>query len=88
MDDDTMDDDTDSLEDGIQLDFDLACLELTEARQAQVTDDTPAARRRVRECRARVDTILDMWNDVLSGCRRTAGTRGSPPRHLTAGRRP
>ncbi|WP_448628124.1 hypothetical protein [Geodermatophilus sp. URMC 64] len=54
-----------SLEDSIQLDFDLARLELAEAQRAARADDTPTARLRVAACRARVDDILDMWNDVL-----------------------
>jgi hypothetical protein len=65
MDGDPVDGDAESLEDSIQLDFDLARLELADARRALQAEDTPAARRRVVECRARVDSILDMWNDVL-----------------------
>ena len=60
-----MDGDADSLEDSIQLDFDLARVELAAARRALQVENTPGARRRVAECRARVDSILDMWNDVL-----------------------
>jgi hypothetical protein len=60
-----MDGDPESLEDGIQLDFDLARLELADARRALLADDSPSTRRRVDECRARLDGVLDMWNDVL-----------------------
>jgi hypothetical protein len=60
-----MHDEDGSLEDGIQLDFDLARLELAEAQRAARADDSPAARLRVAACRSRVDDILDMWNDVL-----------------------
>ncbi|NYJ08773.1 hypothetical protein [Petropleomorpha daqingensis] len=60
-----MDGDPESLEDGIQLEFDLARLELADARRAFLADDSPASRQRVDECRARLDRILDMWNDVL-----------------------
>lgn len=60
-----MDGDLESLEDSIQLDFDLARLELAEARRARQAADTAATRQRLDECRARLDSILDMWNDVL-----------------------
>jgi hypothetical protein len=60
-----MHEDDGSLEESIQLDFDLARLELAEARRALQDVDSPAARLRVAACRARVDDILDMWNDVL-----------------------
>ena len=60
-----MDGDDASLENSIQLDFDLARVELADALRAVEAHDTPAARLRVAACRARVDDILDMWNDVL-----------------------
>ena len=60
-----MDGDPESLEGSIQLDFDLARLDLAEARRAWLGHDSPATRRRVDECRARLDRVLDMWNDVL-----------------------
>jgi hypothetical protein len=60
-----MDGDKASLEDSIQLDFDLARVELADARRAARSDDSPAALARVAACRALVDDILDMWNDVL-----------------------
>jgi hypothetical protein len=53
-----------SIEDGIQLDLDLARLQLGEARRAQRDDDTPATRRRVDEARALADGLLDMWNEA------------------------
>jgi hypothetical protein len=53
-----------SIEDGIQLDLDLARLLLAEARRAQQDDDTPSARRRVAEVRALADGLLDMWNEA------------------------
>jgi hypothetical protein len=56
---------SDSLEDSIQLDFDLARADLAAARRAQQAQDSSSARRQVNECRATVDRILDMWNDVL-----------------------
>lgn len=54
-----------SLADSLQYDFDAARLELVAARREQQTKDTPAARRRLAECQAQVDRILDMWNDAL-----------------------
>jgi hypothetical protein len=53
-----------SIEDGIQLDLDLARLQLAEARRGQRDDDTPAARRRVDEARTLADGLLDMWNEA------------------------
>ena len=53
-----------SIEEGIQLDLDLARLQLAEARQAQEDDDTPSARRRVEQARALADGLLDMWNEA------------------------
>jgi hypothetical protein len=50
-----------SIEDAIQLDLDLARLEIAEARR---DGDTPSARRRVEEARALADGLLDMWNEV------------------------
>ena len=41
----------------------LARRDLDQARAAQFAKDTPAARARVRECRDRLDAILDTWND-------------------------
>ncbi len=52
-------------EERLQLEFDLARLELVEARQAQRQKDTLAARTRVAECRSGVDRILDRWNAVV-----------------------
>ncbi len=60
-----MDGGSESLEGSIHLDFDLARLELAEARRVRLADDTPASRQRMAECRAQLDRILDMWNDVL-----------------------
>lgn len=54
----------DSLENSLQRDFDLARLDLAEARRELQHKDTPAARRRLAACRARVDHILDTWNDA------------------------
>jgi hypothetical protein len=53
-----------SIEDGIQLDLDLARLQLAEARRWQRDDDTAAARRRVDEARTLADGLLDMWNEA------------------------
>jgi hypothetical protein len=79
-----MDGDPESLESGIQLDFDLARLELVEARRALLAHDSPATRQRVEDCRARLDRVLDMWNDVLEA------SAWNPPAatSTTAGRRP
>jgi hypothetical protein len=56
--------DLDTLEDGIALDFCLACTELTQAKRAARTADTPAARARVTEWAHVVDVLLDMSNQV------------------------
>ena len=50
-----------SLPAGLRVDFDLARLELAEARASRAANDTPAARAWVEQCRARLDRILDMW---------------------------
>jgi hypothetical protein len=55
------------IEDGIQLDLDLARLQLAEARRAQRDDDTPSARRRLAEALAFADGLLDMWNEASPG---------------------
>jgi hypothetical protein len=49
--------------DRIQLEFDEARANLVAARAAQRRKDTPAARACVASCLARVDSLLDMWND-------------------------
>jgi hypothetical protein len=59
----------DEFDEHLHLEFDLARLELVEARRAQQLKDTPAARLRVAECRNRVDRVLDMWNDALPAAR-------------------
>lgn len=56
-------------EERLQLEFDLARLELVEARLEQQQKDTPAARSRVAECRSRVDKVLDTWNAVVPPAR-------------------
>lgn len=56
---------TESLEGSLQCDFDAARLHLVAARRDRQTKDTPAARRRVTECQAQLDSILDMWNDAM-----------------------
>ncbi|SDG03858.1 hypothetical protein SAMN05660662_0091 [Blastococcus aurantiacus] len=48
--------------DALLVEFDLARLDLAAAVTAQRRRDTPAARREVAECRARIDGILDSWN--------------------------
>lgn len=55
-----MDTVSDTLPDSLRVDFDLARLELAEARASRATKDTPAARAWVEQCRARLDRILDM----------------------------
>jgi hypothetical protein len=51
-----------SLADTIQLDLETARLALAESQADQQRKDTPAARSRLAECRARVDRVLDSWN--------------------------
>jgi hypothetical protein len=48
--------------DALLVEFDLARLDLAAATAAQRRKDTPEARREVRECRTRIDGILDSWN--------------------------
>jgi hypothetical protein len=50
--------------DSVQQVFASACSELSRARWSQALKDTPAARLQVELCRARVDAILDDWNDA------------------------
>ena len=46
----------------VLVEFELARLDLAEATAALRQKDTPAARRDVVSCRARIDRILDSWN--------------------------
>lgn len=57
---------TGTLEDSIELDFFLACLDLAEARRAALVADTPAARARLSGCADAVDALLDMSNEAAS----------------------
>jgi hypothetical protein len=50
--------------DRLHLDLEAARRELVAARRAQQSKDTPAARRRVAECRTELDRLLDRWNDA------------------------
>ncbi len=59
----------DEIEERLHLEFGLARLELVEARLAQQKRDTPAARKRVAECRSRVDRVLDAWNAAVPAAR-------------------
>ncbi|MGY1617360.1 hypothetical protein ACI797_11540 [Geodermatophilus sp. SYSU D00691] len=54
----TADDDPDVL----LVEFELARLDLAAATAALRHEDTPAARRDVVSCRARIDRTLDSWN--------------------------
>jgi len=53
--------------DHVEQDFARACTSLTRSRWSQAVKDTPAARLQVEFCRARVDAILDDWNDTRAG---------------------
>jgi hypothetical protein len=55
--------------DSLQRDFADACTMLSEARDAQKAKDTPAARLQVELCWARVDALLDDWNQALGSDR-------------------
>lgn len=57
----------DTLIDSLELEFRAACTEFAEARSAQQTKDTPAARLRLAECAAVVDAVLDARNAGRSG---------------------
>lgn len=48
--------------DVLLAEFELARLDLAAAEAAVRRKDTPAARRDVVDCRARIDAILDSWN--------------------------
>lgn len=50
--------------DDLERDFARACALLAEARSSQAGKDTVGARLQVELCRARVDAILDDWNDT------------------------
>jgi hypothetical protein len=54
---------TDAAPDALRVEFDLARLDLAAATAAQRHRDTPDARRHVADCRARIDALLDSWND-------------------------
>jgi hypothetical protein len=51
----------DTLPAGLRVDLALGRIELAEARLAQRAKDTPIARARVADARARLDRILDRW---------------------------
>ena len=50
----------------LELDFRAACEQLRSARASKARKDTPAARRQVEECMARVNAVLDEWNAAQS----------------------
>jgi hypothetical protein len=52
----------DGAPDVLLVEFELARLDLAAATAAQRRKDTPAGRREVAQCRARIDGILDSWN--------------------------
>lgn len=52
---------TDSIRDELALDFDRVRLELLEARLLQREKDTPAHRKAVADCSARLDAVLDRY---------------------------
>ena len=54
----------DDLAESIRLDILQAFTDLRAAEEASRMRDDPAARARLRTCRATIDGILDMWNDV------------------------
>ena len=53
---------TDAAPDALLGESALARLDLAAAIAAQRRRGTPAARREVADCRARIDGILDSWN--------------------------
>ena len=52
----------DGAPDVLLVEFELARLDLAAATAALRHKDTPAARRDVVDCWARIDAILDSWN--------------------------
>ena len=50
----------------LELDFREACEELRSARVSKARKDTPAARREIQDCLARVNAVLDQWNASMS----------------------
>jgi len=56
----------DSFEDSVRFDFQQACLELAEAERALRLRNDATTQARLDRCRARVDQILDMWNEAAS----------------------
>ncbi|RZU31748.1 hypothetical protein [Blastococcus saxobsidens] len=52
----------DDAPDVLLVEFELARVHLAAATAALRHKDTPAARREVADCRARIDRILDSWN--------------------------
>ena len=53
---------TDGVLEIIPVEFELACLDLAQARSVQSGKDSPTSRARVQACRERVDALLDLWN--------------------------
>ena len=60
---------SDSLFDGILLDVQQAYADLCEVTDACRTRDDTDAQARLRQCRTRLDALLDMWNDAELGAR-------------------
>jgi hypothetical protein len=52
---------SDSLDEGILLDIELARADLLDAEQARRIQNDPAAQHQIDACWATIDTILDMW---------------------------
>jgi hypothetical protein len=54
----------DSIFDGVLLDVEQAFADLRSATDACRLRDDEVARANLRQCRARLDALLDMWNDA------------------------
>ncbi|WP_409329605.1 hypothetical protein [Trujillonella humicola] len=70
---------TPGTDDSIRLDLQDARGRLLAARSAQRAADTPATRIEVELCLARLDRLLDTWNE-----RATAAGRGAAHETVTA----
>ncbi|MGY1739605.1 MULTISPECIES: hypothetical protein [unclassified Blastococcus] len=53
-----------SIDERLRTDLVAARQRLLAARSVQRTADTPASRSAVEECLARLDRLLDLWNEM------------------------
>jgi len=55
---------SESPHEAVVVDLRQACVDLAEARSVARRFPTPESSARVDRCRARIDELLDLWNEV------------------------